>query len=190
MLDTIRKLLREKGLDAVWRWAMEPDRPIGKSKRFEACAEVARKKKNAAKEKAERDEWAERQEVYHQEARKWFRRHKRRQDVDWPKSFPIAEILYHNPPHFHLASPDRDKLIAICKIGREKYHCRIGEFPPFDTVENVHVNGSWHYRDSSSPSTPRNFSNRGNGLAADINDLDGGNDEEFAFYMEVRERYL
>lgn len=189
MLDTIRKLYRDKGLDAVWRWAMDGKNPLQKSKRFEACATFARKKKHEA-HGDEKKAWDERQERYHGESRRFFRKHKRRQDVEWPKSFPIAELLYHDPPHFHLASPDRDKLIQIAKIGQEKFHCRIGEFPPFDTVEDVHIGGSWHYRDSSSPSTPRSFSNRGNGLAFDANDLDGGNDQEFEFYAEVRERYL
>ena len=108
---------------------------------------------------------------------------------DWPDSLVIAELLYHQPgPHIHLATPERDKLIAICKIAQRR-GLRVGEFPPFDVVECVHVSGSWHYRDSSSPSTPRDCANRGNGLAADLNDADGGSDQEVAFYQELVRRY-
>lgn len=189
MLDEIRKRFGKGGLKAVWRWAMEPKRPLGKAKRFEACATFARKHKQNAKG-AEAKLWEERQRSYHAESRRYFKQHKRRKDVKWPDSVPITELLYHDPPHFHCASSDRKKLIELAKIGQEKYRCRIGEFPPFDTVENVHVSGSWHYRDSSNPWVRRDFGNRGDGLAFDANDLDGGNDEEFAFYSEVRERYL
>lgn len=188
MLKHVYNLHKRKGLDAIWKWAMDGKGPLGKSKRFRVLAEFAARKRKKAKAK-NRPAWAKRWEKYRAESEKYWRRHKRRQDVKWPDSFPISELLYHAPPHFHLASPHRDKLIQIAKIGVEKYHCRIGEFPPFDPVEAVHVNGSWHYRDSSSPSTPRDFSNRGDGLAFDANDLDGGNDEEFAFFKEVEERY-
>jgi hypothetical protein len=189
VLDHIRKLYDRGGLDAVWDWCMEGDGALRKSKRFEAAATWARKKKNAQETPHDEKEWGDKQEIYHKESRKWFKKHKRRQDVEWPESCQVAELLYHDPPHFHFATPERDKLIRIAKIGQEKYHCRIGEFPPFDPVEAVHVSGSWHYRDSSNPWTPRNFSNRGDGLAFDANDLDGGNDQEFEFYAEVRDRY-
>lgn len=114
---------------------------------------------------------------------------KRLRGPDWPDDLVVAELLYHLPgPHVHLASPERDKLIRIGKIAEER-GLRVGEFPPFDVVEDVHVDGSWHYRDSSNPSVPRNFENRGDGLAMDLNDVDGGSDQEQAFYAELLRRY-
>lgn len=110
-------------------------------------------------------------------------------EPDWPASIIVAELLYHEPgPHIHFASPERDKLIQIGKIA-QKRGLRVGEFPPFDTVECVHVEGSWHYRDSSNPYTPRSCANRGNGCAMDLNDADGGSDKEQAFYAELVRRY-
>lgn len=107
----------------------------------------------------------------------------------WPREGSFTELLYHSPPHLHAASADRDFLVRIARIGEKRYGLRIGEFPPFDTVEAVHVSGSWHYRDSSNPWTPRTFAGRGDGLAFDANDADGGSDREVAFYNELRRRY-
>jgi hypothetical protein len=100
----------------------------------------------------------------------------------------VAELLYHDPPHCHLASPERDKLIAIGQVAADR-GIRVGEFPPFDTVEGVHVGNSWHYRDSADPAVGRTFENRGDGCAMDLNDADGGSDKEVAFYHELVERY-
>jgi hypothetical protein len=107
---------------------------------------------------------------------------------EWPDSLNVAELLYHDPPHTHLASPERDKLIAIGQVAAER-GIRVGEFPPFDVVEGVHVGNSWHYRDSSNPELGRTFANRGDGCAMDLNDADGGSDLEVAFYHELVERY-
>jgi hypothetical protein len=107
---------------------------------------------------------------------------------DWPDSLNVAELLYHDPPHTHLASPERDKLDAIGRIAVER-GLRVGEFPPFDTVECVHVGNSWHYRDSASPEVGRTCADRGDGCAMDLNDADGGSDKEVAFYHELVERY-
>jgi hypothetical protein len=48
----------------------------------------------------------------------------------------------------------------------------------------VHVDCTWHLRDSSAPYVCRSFENRGNGLALDINGA-----REYAFYLELRRRY-
>lgn len=114
---------------------------------------------------------------------------RRRRFVRWPKDIFLAELLYHDPPHLHVASPERDKLIQLARIGQRKYSLRIGEFPPVDPVEDVHISGTWHYRDSSDPWRARSFSERGNGLAFDANDADGGSDGEVAFYTELKRRY-
>lgn len=108
----------------------------------------------------------------------------------WPSSGSFTELMYHAPgPHIHAASADRDFLIRVFTIARDEYQIRVGEFPPFDPVECVHVNGSWHYRDSSNAWLPRLCSARGDGLAGDLNDADGGSDRELAFYAELRRRY-
>lgn len=90
--------------------------------------------------------------------------------------------------HVHVASKDRRKLIQLAHVAQERYggsdSQAVREFPPFDTVECVHTDGSWHYRDSKSPNTPRNCSNRGNGLAFDLRSV---NREAFAH--EVKRRY-
>ena len=191
-LEYVRDLAEKKGLDAVWKWAMEPEGPHGKAKRFAVCVLYAREQRQKAKRAGHDGEmatWKKRADQYDHERDKFEKRYESRKDLDWPKAGKFSELLYHDPPHCHVASADREFLIAIAKIAHEKFECRIGEFPPFDTVEAVHVSGSWHYRDSSSPYTPRDFSNRGDGLAFDANDLDGGSDQEYALYIELRRRY-
>jgi hypothetical protein len=189
-LDKIRDIFRDDGLDAVWKWAMEGNGAHGKWGRFDACAEFARKHKAEADSPEEKRTWAERQEDYHREAQKWEKKYRARKDVEWPKHGSFTELMYHHPgPHIHAASADRGFLVQIAKIGQEKFGQRIGEFPGFDPVECVHVSGSWHYRDSSAPWAARLCANRGNGLAFDANDADGGSDQEFAFYLELKRRY-
>lgn len=189
LLEDVREIYDRRGFGGLWEWAQAGKGAHAKAKRFAVLERLAEKKRDSAEGK-EKDRWQTARKAYARERDKWEARYEARDDVKWPAHLPITEILYHNPPHFHLASSDRDALIQVCKVINEKFGCRIGEFPPFDPVEPVHVNGSWHYRDSSSPSTPRSFSNRGDGLAADINDLDGGNDQEYAAYIEVKRRYL
>lgn len=187
-IEYVRELYKSKGLDACWKWAMDPKGPHSKAKRFAVLERFAEINRDRSKGE-EREAWASRRKTYARQRDKFERRYEERKDVQWPASVTFTELLYHNPPHLHVACADREKLIALAKIGRERFGLRIGEFPPFDPVEDVHVHGSWHYRDSSSPWTPRTFSNRGNGLAFDANDLDGGNDQEYAFYLELRRRY-
>ncbi len=104
------------------------------------------------------------------------RRIRARQQHDpqgWPANAHITELFnndngLHN--HVHVASTDRDALIAIGNICVAKYGGAgmVREFPPFDPVECVHVATSWHYRDSSSPYTPRTCANKGDGCAMDL----------------------
>jgi hypothetical protein len=189
LLPRIRSVYERAQLGGIWEFCMAPDGPHGKAKRFDAAARFAGNRKEESTG-AERDRWREVQEVYRERRDHWEDKYEsQHQDAGWPEDMPIAELLYHLA-HTHIASPDREKLIQVCKIADEKFNCRVGEFPPFDPVECVHANpGSWHYRDSGSPWTSRYCSNRGNGLAADINDWDGGSDQEYAFYIECKRRY-
>ncbi len=90
----------------------------------------------------------------------------------------------HN--HVHVASTERDKLIQLAQIAIRDYGGAdmVREFPPFDPVECVHVSTSWHYRDSSSPYTPRACANRGDGLAMDL-----GFPRRQEFADEIKRRY-
>jgi hypothetical protein len=176
---------------ALWNWAKEPRTRYKRHRRWKALEEWAsRRRKAAPAGSAKRRHWLQVQEEYARRVFATRRREDETDDLDWPANGTFSEFLYHSPgPHVHIASPDREFLIQVCRIGQAKYGLRIGEFPPFDPVEPVHVSGSWHYRDSSSPWTPRDFGNRGDGLAADINDADGGSDQEVAFYNELARRY-
>ncbi len=109
----------------------------------------------------------------------------------WPKDITIEELFVndnglHN--HVHVASKERKRLIQLGHVAQEKYggadSQAVREFPPFDTVEDVHTNGSWHYRDSRNPLVLRNYDNRGNGLAFDFRAVDRD-----AFAREVKKRY-
>jgi len=178
--------LLEREIDVLGvRIARHRDKQQNKTKRLAALEEERRKRKRRRGnlEKRERaiikriddivDEIEERREE---------------NQSDWPATLILDECLYHLG-HFHLASRERSKLITVCRIGQEKWGLRIGEFPPFDPVECVHVDpGSWHYRDSSSPFTSRGCAGRGDGLATDINHL-ANETIEVAFYREVVRRY-
>lgn len=194
LLDDVRARYERDGLDGLWRWAMAPKGAHSKAKRFACLERFAEKKRDSARGD-ERKKWADARKVYAEQRDKYEERYEARQAVKWPANLPITEILYHNPPHFHLASSDRSALIAVCKVIQAEFNCRIGEFPPFDTVENVHTGSSWHYRDPSRPYVGVAFNasklQQGGpwGLAADINDLDGGSDQEYAAYIEVKRRY-
>lgn len=120
--------------------------------------------------------------------RRSVRRHRKPKD-DWPSDMHITELYnndngYHN--HVHIASTDRGALVQIENIAVKQYGGAgmVREFPPFDPVECVHVSVSWHYRDSSSPYTPRTCANRGDGCAADNS---FPRRQEFA--NEVKRRY-
>ena len=189
MIEHIRKLYEDKGLDAVWKWCMDGEGAHAKAKRFAAYAEFAGNRKQHP-QKGDPD-WDKVQRLAREERDKWEKRYENQHDdADWPASIVLTEYLYHMPgPHVHIASANRNALIKLAKVGQEKFGLRIGEFPPFDSVECVHVAGSWHYRDSSNPSVGRLCANRGDGLAFDANDADGGSDQEYAFYIEVGRRY-
>lgn len=109
----------------------------------------------------------------------------------WPRKVVIEELFVNDNSlrnHVHVASRNRRKLIKLGRIAKRHYAsgdpAPVREFPPFDTVEDVHTSGSWHYRDSSNPSTPRNFSNRGDGLAFDLRSA-----ARETFAHEVKRRY-
>lgn len=119
------------------------------------------------------------------------RRLKIRRPIRWPKSIVIEELFNNDnglANHVHVASQDRKGLVMLARIAKRHYadgdSAPVREFPPFDLVEDVHTNGSWHYRDSHSPLTPRNYSNRGDGLAFDLR---SGTRERFA--AAVKKRY-
>lgn len=98
----------------------------------------------------------------------------------------VNDNSLHN--HVHVASKNRDKLIQLGRIAKHHYAAGdpapVREFPPFDAVEDVHTDGSWHYRDSHNPDTPRNFENRGDGLAFDLRSR-----RRRSFAKEVKRRY-
>lgn len=109
----------------------------------------------------------------------------------WPRNMVIEELFVNDNGqrnHVHVASKERRKLIKIAKIAQKHYAgtdpAAVREFPPFETVENVHSSSSWHYRDSSNPNVARDFYHRGNGLAFDLRSI---NRESFA--REVKRRY-
>jgi hypothetical protein len=90
MLDHIRKLYREKGLDAVWRWAKDGKNSCARAKRFAVCATFARKKAHEANEQgkdAQRETWRKRQETYHHKAVYYTEAcRKRREQQQTPKT--------------------------------------------------------------------------------------------------------
>lgn len=198
LVEIVRGIYEQDGSDAIWKWAMDRPGPHGKAKRFNALTRFARIKRDSAKDKADRDKWAERRRVYAHERDKWEAEYEEQQTAaDWPDSLVITECLYHDPPHFHLASPERKKLIVIGGIIHERFKCRIGEFPPFDPVENVHTGVSWHHRDPARPYVGLTYAQAAAhlgmggdwGCALDVNDLDGGGDQEYAAFIEVKRRY-
>jgi hypothetical protein len=196
MLEFLRDLIDRKDFAAAWEYCKSRKNPCGRQKWFAALQEVC-KKKAEQQHGAEREQWEKRRtdcERLKKENRKKCRLRKARQEPRWPSSLAFVEFLYHFPgPHLHIASRDRAGLIAVCKIGQESYGLRIGEYPPFDSVECVHVSGSWHYRFSNGTllpcNSPRLDKGGDGGSAADINDLDGGNDQEVAFMNELEDRY-
>lgn len=91
----------------------------------------------------------------------------------WPRKMVIQELFINDnglENHVHVAACDRRKLIQLARVAISQFGAKgtVREFPPFDTVENVHTPGSYHYRESGQCSTPRNYSNRGDGLAFDL----------------------
>ncbi len=164
----------------LWRWA----RKGTPRKRLRAIREWAHRHQVLSHSKARRHRFWR---VVHY-ASKLLRR--RRHVADgWPTTMHIVELFnndngLHN--HVHVASTERDKLIQLGKIAVAQYGGAgmVREFPPFDPVECVHVSTSWHYRDSSSPYTPRTCANRGDGLAMD---LSFPRRQEFA--DEIKRRY-
>jgi hypothetical protein len=107
----------------------------------------------------------------------------------WPRKMVIEELFVndnslHN--HVHVASKDRKRLIKLAHVAAERFGGGefVREFPPFDPVDCVHTSGSWHYRDSSNPSTARDCAHKGNGLAFDF-----GAPRRDEFAREVKKRY-
>lgn len=194
LLPVVRDLFdQNNGPKKAWQWAMRPEGAAAKAKRFGALAHYAGNQRDQTRG-AEREVWSMRRREYAEQRDEFERRHEARQDdkEKWPERLTIVEYLYHYPgPHFHLAvaAGSRDGLIQIAKIA-EGRGIRVGEFPPFDQVECVHVGYSWHYRSSEDGGAPRTCENRGNGLAADMNDYSGANTLEYALYIEVGRRYL
>lgn len=198
LLDVVRRLFKEGGRDRIWKWAVTPEHAHGKAKRFNVLTRFARIERENAHNDADRKTWGDLRKAYAKERDRWEAEYEEQHaDADWPETLVIAEILYHDPPHFHLASPERAKLIEIGRIGQEEFGCRIGEFPPFDSVDNVHVGVSWHHRDPARPYVGLTYAQAAAhlglhgdwGCALDANDLDGGSDQEYAFYIEVKRRY-
>jgi len=194
LLNHVRDLYARGGADAIWKWAVAADGAHGKAKRFAVLVIFARNQRNQEKDGSDAyRQWNERLKVYVAERDKYEKRYESRQEVWWPTGVVFAELLYHSPPHLHIACADRGKLIGICKVAQEQFNCRVGEFPPFDSVECVHVTSSWHYRAPGGVVLPCSSSRLDlggdAGLAADINDLDGGSDQEYALYIELKRRY-
>lgn len=116
----------------------------------------------------------------------------KKQDA-WPESMIIDELFINDNGlrnHVHIASRERDKLLILARIAQKKYSAgdseAVREFPPFNSVECVHTSSSWHYRDSSSPDTPRACPNIGDGLAFDLRSAQSSRE---AFAHEVARRY-
>ena len=181
-IERIRHIYQtaDRPFEALWRWAAGADSRKERYLRFRTLQLWAGERKEAEPNNAK--VWEDRRRAYRRKKRHI---HKALTQSDgWPSSIHVAELLYHDPPHCHFASTERNKLIAIGKIAEGKWGLRVGEFPPFDTVECVHVSGSWHYRDSSAPYVARSCAGRGDGLAMDVTGV-----RQYAFYLELRSRY-
>jgi hypothetical protein len=69
MLDHIRRLYRDKGLDAVWRWCKDGKNSCARAKRFHVAAVWAHKKADEHKRGShERHVWQDRRGIYHRKA--------------------------------------------------------------------------------------------------------------------------
>lgn len=203
LLDDIQAIFNSGGRDALWKWGMVPPHAHGKAKRFNALARFARIRRDNAKDDADRKSWAKARREYAKQRDHWEAEYdEQHPDLpEWPTTLVVAELLYEDAgtanAHCHLATPEREKLKVIAGIAQQQFSVRIGEFPPFDHTEGVHTGISWHYRDPSEPYVGKTYAqaaphlNLGGdwGCAMDVNDLDGGNDQEYALYLELRRRY-
>lgn len=175
----------------LWKHAKQAKTSCERARRFHALETWARLHRDDLKKgTARREKWERKREVYHgrrahYEAEcKEHHEHEQEEQDEWPADIALAELLYHNPPHLHVASCEREKLIAVCRCLQREFGVYISEFPPFNTVDPVHVNCSYHYRASSSCGTCRSYYNRGDGCAADINGT-----REYSAYVELVRRY-
>lgn len=93
----------------------------------------------------------------------------------WPRHMQIEELFNNDDgkhSHVHVASRERKKLVRLGHIAQHRYggsdSQAVREFPPFDHVDDVHTQCTWHLRDSSDPDKCRDYAHRGNGLAFDF----------------------
>ncbi|TDD92506.1 transglycosylase SLT domain-containing protein [Actinomadura rubrisoli] len=52
----------------------------------------------------------------------------------------------HGPGHARPHTPERISLRGLAEIGQRRFNLTIREMEPFDKVDPVHAQGSWHYR--------------------------------------------
>lgn len=193
--DDARKQFDRGGSGGLQRWCEAGEGAHGKAHRFNAAARYCAERRAHADNDPDRAKFGALRKTFAGERDKWERRYERRHDAKLPDKIHFAELLYHDPPHCHVAIADREVLEQVADwlisqgIG-------VSEFPYIEDVEPVHVNGSWHYRiklaDGSivalTPSDSRLKKDGPGGLALDANDLDGGSDEEYAAFLELRSR--
>lgn len=173
---------KRDGFGGVWAWAK------GHFFRWVQAAKWSKRKLEHADTPADRSKWTHAHEEYVRKAKAGRKRRHNGKD-GWPEHFVIEELFnndngLHN--HLHVASANREGLLAVAKIAAERYgEVYVREFPPFDPVECVHaVCVSWHYRDGSNPFTPRCCSNMGDGCAFDL-----GAAARDEFGRELKSRY-
>jgi hypothetical protein len=196
LLDNVRRAYEKRErLRDVWDYCEtggddSQDGLALRARRFNAAAHFAGNRKAQAKTPEERAKWEEAQAVYRKERDRLEKKVERRRHSGLPESIDWIELMHHAPgPHIH-ASCARPLLIQVCRVAEDKGF-RAGEFPPFDTVEDVHVRcASMHYRDPERPGTPQcfnaahlTFPNGDWGLASDLNHPDPA--VEYRFYLDL-----
>lgn len=191
---TARDIFDRAGSGALRRWCEDAKGAHAKAHRFNAAARFCAERRDRTRG-AERTKYKRLRAVFVEERDKWERRYEARRELKLPERIHFEELLYHDPPHAHVAVADRKVLEQIADVAIAKFGIRVSEFPYVEDVEPLHVTGSWHYRMKVggrivvlSANDWRLKKGGPGGLAFDANDADGGSDEEFAFYLELRAR--
>ena len=198
LLDDVRhEYERREKLADVWDWAVtggddSQDGLALRARRFNAAAHFAGNRKAGSSKADVRAHWQHAQEEYRTERDRLEQKIERRKHSGLPKSVRWVELMHHAPgPRIHaaVAWAQRDLLIRVSKYAEEELGMRVGEFPPFDDVECVHVAGSRHYRAENDvvidcSSTRLNLGGDA-GCAADINHLTDAA-AEYRFYLDLR----
>lgn len=193
--DNAREVFNQSGSGGLRKWAEDAEGAAKKAHRFNGAARFCADARDRADTEIVREKFARLRRVYAGERDKWERRYERNHDAKLPNQIHFAELLYHDPPHCHVACANREILeqIADWLISQG---CRVSEFPYIEDVEPLHASTSWHYRIKLPNGSiivlptddPRLKKGGSGGLALDANDLDNGSDQEYAAFLELRSR--